>query len=156
MPLDKLLRVQEVIDLISAFVFNDTLTVETFFIDVRDEALSQLFDVVNGYVNVHLLLCCLHEVVLWQAIVDYLLAYLRLAILRLDTYWPNVNCVRVLYDWAVRSGVNVSSHTRCRDSVCLMIHDCPRLVLLSSISGVFKRLGWSSLALLGRRRMAIR
>lgn len=81
-PFDELLRVQKVVDLVvlGSAVLVPNLT-PILVIDVGNKAVSQLFDVVDGDVDVHLLLCILHEVVLWQAVVHDLLRHNILIIL---------------------------------------------------------------------------
>ena len=71
-PLDKFRWVQEVVNLLELIL----VAGHTLFIDVGDEALAKLLYIVDSYVNIHLLLRLLHEVVLRQATVDDLLANL--------------------------------------------------------------------------------
>lgn len=71
-PLDKFRWVQEVVNLLELIL----VAGHTLFIDVGDEALAKLLYIVDSYVNIHLLLRLLHEVVLRQTTVDDLLANL--------------------------------------------------------------------------------
>ena len=61
--------------------------------NIRNKTLSQLLDIVDGNVDVHLLLGSLHEVVFRQPIVDNLLVHLTMirVLLLLHTYRPNVH-----------------------------------------------------------------
>ena len=90
MPLDKLRWVQEVVNLLELVL----VAGHPLVIDVGDEALAKLLYIVDSYVNIHLLLRLLHEVVLRQATVDDLLANLVSIIICLWLW--QVDSVKVL------------------------------------------------------------
>ena len=60
MAIDKLLGVQEIINLINVFFLGHSLIV-----NIRDEAFAQLFDVIDSNIDINMLLSVLHKVILW-------------------------------------------------------------------------------------------
>ena len=95
MALDKLLRIQNIVDLIDIGPLMPISKV-LLVIYVGDEAFTHLLDVIDGDVDVHLLLCLLHEVVFGQSTVDDSLCDLLVFF-----FVDDVDCAIMLNLWAV-------------------------------------------------------